>query len=372
MAHGKGYLRQRSPGSWTLTVFLGKDASGKPRQAVKTVRGTKQEAQRELARMIADHDRGVDLRPERLTVAELAARWLDGRKPDLAASTAVGYEVLLRKHVLPVIGGVRLRDLKPLQIEAVKARVRAGGGSQKLALNVFRVVNALLKQGVRWQLLALNPCGAVDAPRPRPFKPHVPTPAELDRLFVAAEATQYGPLVRLAALSGARQGELLRLRWRDIDWENHRMSIMGTKTAASVRVVDLGPEALALLSKRRISEREKRLRLGAGAACGGDDAAIFTNLVGRPVDAGGLKRTWRRIVRDADVGQVRFHDLRHASATYLLKAGVPVTIVSQRLGHSRTSTTTDIYGHVMPGMGREAAEVLEREMVNTWSKAQGG
>jgi integrase len=372
MAHGQGYLRQRSAGSWTVTVFLGKGAEGKPRQATKTVRGTKHEAEREMARMIAERDRGVDLRPERLTVTELASRWLDSKRPNLAASTSLSYEILLRLHVIPVIGNVRLRDLKPLHIEAVKSKVTESGGSQKLALNVFRVLNAVLKQGVRWQLLAVNPCTAVDAPRPRRFNAHVPTPEELDRLFVAADATQYGALVRLAALSGARQGEVLRLRWRDVDWQERRLSIPGTKTTASVRLVDLGSETIALLSRWRTAEREKRLKLGPGATCGSDDAPIFTNFVGGPVDAGGLKRTWRRVVRDADVGHVRFHDLRHASATYLLRAGVPVPIVSERLGHSRTSTTTDIYGHVMPGMGREAAAVLEREMVKTWSKAHGG
>ena len=372
MASGQGYLRKRSAGSWTVTVFLGKDARGKPRQAVKTVRGTKREAQQELGRMIADRDRGVDLRPERLTVAELASRWLDSKRPNLAPSTACSYEILVRIHVVPIIGNLRLRDLKPLHIEAVKSQVTEGGSSQKLALNVFRVLNALLKQAVRWQLLAVNPCAAVDAPRPHRFNAHVPTPEELDRLFVAADATQYGVLVRLAALSGARQGELLRIRWRDVAWEECRLSVPGTKTAASVRSLDLGPGTMTLLSRWRTAERAKRLKLGPGATCGSNDAAIFTNFVGGPVDAGGLKRTWRRIVRDADVGHVRFHDLRHASATYLLRAGVPVTIVSQRLGHSRTSTTTDIYGHVMPGMGREAAEVLEREMGNRWSKAQGG
>ena len=89
---------------------------------------------------------------------------------------------------------------------------------------------------------------------------------------------------------------------------------------------------------------------------------MFTNLASKLIDAGGLKRTWRRILRDADVGHVRFHDLRHASATYLIQAGVPIPVVSQRLGHSRTSTTTDIYAHVLPGMGREAAQTIERVM----------
>jgi integrase len=372
MANGQGYMRQRANGSWTITVFLGKDANGKSRQAVKTVRGTKKEAQAEMASMIGDRNRGIDLKPERLTVAELAARWFESRRPDLAPSTAMSYEGLLRIHVLPVIGKVRLRDLKPLHIEAVKAGIVANGGSQKLALNAFRVLNALLKQAVRWQLIQHNPCDAIQAPRPRRFVPHTPTPDELERLFAVADATPYGALARLAVLTGARQGELLSLRWRHVDWVEQRITLPGTKTRQSARVVDLGPAAIELLRQQRTAEREKRLKLGPGGVCGSDEATVFTNLVGKPMDASGLKRTWRRIIRDAGVGHIRFHDLRHASATYLLQAGVPVQVVSERLGHTRTSTTTDIYAHVLPGMGREAAEALEKHMVSRWSNAQEG
>jgi len=367
VANGQGYLRQRAKDSWTFTIFVGKGADGKPRQLTRTVRGTKRDAQRELTRVIAERDRGIDINPERLTVNELVQRWLASRS-GLADSTAVSYAGLLRLHVQPAIGTAKLSSLKPLHIEAVKAGVIKAGGSTKLGLNVFRVLNAMLAQAVRWQLLSINPCTAVDAPRPRRFVPHTPSPDELGRLFTVADKTQYGALVRLAALTGARQGELLRLRWRDIDWIERRLAVDGTKTAASVRAIDLGPEAMALLSRHRNAEREKRLRLGPGTTCGADDAPIFTSAIGGPIDASGLKRTWRRIVRDAGVGHVRFHDLRHASATYLLGAGVPVTVVAQRLGHSRTSTTTDVYGHVLPGMGREAAEAIEH-MVNRWSKA---
>ncbi len=121
-------------------------------------------------------------------------------------------------------------------------------------------------------------------------------------------------------------------------------------------------QATQLLLSHRLAEREKRLSLGPGANCGANDATIFTNLVGKPMDAAGLKRTWKRILKNAGVGHVRFHDLRHASATYMLQAGVPLQMVSQRLGHSRTSTTTDFYAHLLPGMGRQAAEALERVM----------
>ena len=158
--------------------------------------------------------------------------------------------------------------------------------------------------------------------------------------------------------------------WRGVDWENQRLTIPGTKTKGSARVVDLGDAAVSLLRRHRAAEREKALKLGPGVTCGQDETTIFTNLVGRPMDAGGLKRTWKRIVKNADVGHVRFHDLRHASATYLLNAGAPLQVVSQRLGHTRTSTTTDVYAHVLPGMGRQAAELLESVMVKTWSKAQ--
>jgi integrase len=255
-----------------------------------------------------------------------------------------------------------LKDIKPLHIEAVKTAVTRSGCSQKSALNVFRLIDAVLTQAIKWQLLSRNPCDAVNAPRPKRFTPVTPTPAQLEQLLRVADQTPYGPVARLAALTGARQGELLDLRWHHVDWQQRRLTVPGTKTQASARVVDIGDLAIDLLRAHRGQEREKRLLLGPGTDCGSDEATIFTNKAGNPIDAGGLKRTWKRIIRDANVGHVRFHDLRHAGATYMLQAGVPVQMVSQRLGHSRTSTTTDIYAHVLPGMGRQAAETLERVM----------
>jgi integrase len=361
MPNGEGYLRKRG-GAYVMTIYLGKDETGRPRQLSRTFRGSEREAKAEMARLIAERDQGVDLRPQQATFTELAQRWRESKFPDLSASTAATYETLLSVHALPTLGTLRLRDLRPLHIEAVKQAVLKAGCSQKSALNVYRLVSAVLKQAVRWQLLARNPADAVSPPRPRRFVAQAPTPEALGRLLTVADQTPYGPVARLAALTGARQGELLALRWRDIDWTARHLTVRGTKTESSLRQVDLGEMALALLQEHRRHELEKRLMLGPGADCGSDSATILTNLVGKQMDAGGLKRTWKRVIRDANVGHVRFHDLRHASATYLLQAGVPVQMVSQRLGHSRTSTTTDIYAHVLPGMGRHAAEVLEKVM----------
>src|SRR5688572_8044580 len=134
MANGEGYLRQRTNGSWTFTIWLGKDTQGKPQQLVRTVRGSEKEAKNEMARLILEHNQGVDLKPQAVTVVELFKRWQTLRGPDLAPVTAATYATLTRTHILPVIGQLKLRDLKPLHIEAVKVKVLAHGRSQKSAL----------------------------------------------------------------------------------------------------------------------------------------------------------------------------------------------------------------------------------------------
>ena len=163
MANGEGYLRKRGRG-YVMTIFLGKDKKGKPHQLVRTFHGSEKEARKEMARLIAERDRGVDLRPQEATFAELTQRWRESHYPNLSESTAATYETLLSNHVIPVIGKLRLQDLRPLHVEAVKLAVTKKGRSQKSALNVYRLVNAILKQGVRWQLLARNPAEAVEPP----------------------------------------------------------------------------------------------------------------------------------------------------------------------------------------------------------------
>ena len=164
----------------------------------------------EMARLIAERDKGVDLKPQQATFEELVQRWRESHYPDLSQSTVDTYETLLSVHILPLLGKNKLRDLRPLHIEAVKATVTRAGDSQKSALNVFRVVSMILKQAVRWQLISVNPADAVTPPKPKRYVASPPTIQQLTALLEAADETPYGPVARLAALTGARQGELLR------------------------------------------------------------------------------------------------------------------------------------------------------------------
>ena len=197
MANGEGYLRKRGKNSWTMTVFLGKDENGKPRQLVHTFHGVERDARKEMARLIAERDQGVDLRPQEATFSELVQRWKDSHFPNLSDSTSSTYETLLNVHVLPVLAKLKLQDLRPLHVEAVKTAVTKKGRSQKLALNVFRLVNAILKQAVKWQLLARNPADAIEPPRAKKFIPFTPTPEQLTKVLRVADATPYGPVARL-------------------------------------------------------------------------------------------------------------------------------------------------------------------------------
>jgi integrase len=132
-----------------------------------------------MARLIAERDKGVDLKPQQATFEELAQRWRDSHYPDIAQSTVDTYETLLAVHVLPVLSNTRLRDIRPLHVEAVKTGVIKAGRSQKLALNVYRLVAAILRQAVRWQLLSTNPADAVAPPKPRRYRAKAPTQEQL-------------------------------------------------------------------------------------------------------------------------------------------------------------------------------------------------
>jgi len=176
--------------------------------------------------------------------------------------------------------------------------------------------------------------------------------------------------VRLAVLTGMRRGELLGLRWGDVDLEGATVNVQQTaqrlsgqgivfrqpKTRLSRRSIALSPAAVHVLRQQRRRQAEARLLAGSAYE---DRDLVFASGLGSPVEAGSLARTWSRITSAADVGHVRFHDLRHAHATLLLRQGVHPKIVSERLGHASIAITLDTYSHVVPGLQAAAAAQLD-------------
>ena len=379
----KGHIRKRGK-SWAVVIELGRDADGKRRQKWHTVHGTKADAQKELVRILHELNTGLYAEPDRLLVRDYLGRWLsDHAKPNCSTRTWERYKDLVDSYISPRIGHLPLAKLRPLHIQELEAyllsdgrrRRREGGPtglSPQTVLHVHGVLRAALKQAVRWQLLARNPADAVRPPRaPRAEVQALDEEQTVALLKAAQDSRLYVPIL-LATTTGLRRGELLALRWQDVNLQagvvivvqNLRVTRTGgldfgvPKTAKGRRSIALPPLAIQGLKEHRRRQKEQRLRLGPVWQ---EHGLVFPAPDGRPWHPDNLTTAFRDLCDRASI-KIRFHDLRHTHATQLLRAGVHPKVVSERLGHSTIGITMDTYSHLLPGMQEEAAARIEASL----------
>ncbi len=366
-----GHIRKRGMESWTVVIDLGRDPqTGKRRRLWRSVKGTKRDAEALLIQLLNQRDTGIDAPSGKITVAEFLKRWLRDYASHLAPKTHRRYEEVVRLHLVPALGALPLTRLRPLHIQECYRRVLDMGRSARTALHTHRVLREALQHALRWQLIARNPADAVEPPRPKRYEIPALPPDMIRQLLAAADDTRYGTLVHTAVMTGLRQGELLGLRWRDVDLETGTLSVRQTcqwlpregfvfrqpKTHRSTRPVALSPRTVQRLRQHRSQQLEERLSLGPAYE---DNDLVFATPLGTPLHPNTLRVGWLRILKAANIGHLRFHDLRHAHATLMLQQGVHPKIVSERLGHSGIAITMDTYSHVLPGLQAEAAAQLD-------------
>jgi integrase len=367
----RGTIRKRSTGSWTVIVDLGSDpVTGKRRQLWRSVKGPKREAEELLVQLLHERDTGVERPVGKLTVAEYLDQWvLDYVEPSLAPKTLAAYRDVIRNHFVPALGALDLVALRPSHIQSLYTRM-LGHLSARSVLRYHQILHAALRSAVRWQLLVRNPADAVEPPRPGRREIRALTPEQARAVMTAADATPYGPLVRLALLTGMRRGELIGVRWSDLDLEGAAIHVQQTaqrlagqgivfrqpKTRLSRRSIALSPDAVAILRQHRRRQAEARLLAGPAYQ---DRDLVFATGLGTPIEPGNLLRAWYRIVKVAGMPGLRIHDLRHGHATLMLGQGVHPKVVSERLGHASVNITLDTYSHVLPGLQAAAAEALD-------------
>ena len=317
---------------------------------------------------------GLASAQEEMTVGHYLDSWLAHVKGRVRATTYRGYESLIRLYALPYIGEVTLSELHPLQVQRLYAelseqKTRAGTLSAKTVGNLHRVLRQAFGQGVRWQLMATNPADAAQPPRARRPELAVIDKALAARILDRASGTRFELPVALAIATGMRRGEILGLRWSDLDpeWSVARISrslqwtaegivFEDPKTPRSRRAVAL-PEFLRPFLGRQC-ERQAVCRSRAGAAwC--EQGLVVDRGDGMPWAPSGFSAKWPTFLKKEGLPHVRFHDLRHAHATLMLLQGVHPKIVSERLGHSSIGITLDTYSHVLPGMQEEAARAFD-------------
>jgi integrase len=372
-----GSMRQRGQNSWQLRVHSGRDPiTGRKRYVERTVRGNKRQAAKALAALVTEVDRSEPGSQQKGTVGELLNEWLAHVSPDFSPETVVSTRMYLNDPIIPAIGSIQATRLTPAELDRFYRQLLTVGRSRgpyapATIRRVHGIIRSAFAQGVRWGWITHNP--AVDASPPRiPQKDLTPpTPDELVRLFRLAEASdpELATFVMLAASSGARRGELLALRWKDVDLDRGTVSIergivvvegvlieQGTKTHQSRRI-SLDSATVSNLSQHhaRMSDRANE---GQGTITG--ESFIFSHRPDGsvPWNPDSTSRAFHKLCGRAGVTGVRLHDLRHYVATRLLTSGVDVRTVAGRLGHRSPATTLNVYSHFVPESDQQAADAL--------------
>lgn len=309
---------------------------------------------------------------DRTTFEQFMEQWIEGRKLNLRAGSWKRYEQMNRQHVSPNIGRIPLTKLQPQHLERLYTNRISASLSPTTVLQMHRMIHKALKQAVAWGLVYRNVAAFVQPPKPtnktvRPFSPD-----EAQTFIKALKDDDFEALYLMALMTGMRLGELLAIQWDDIDldrgiavvrhtlsqaWNSHGYEIGPTKTLKSTRSVLLArPVVAALVEHRKRQEKMKEASWGSWAPLN----LVFTNAVGWPLNPSNLRtRSFYPLLTKAGLRKIRFHDLRHTSASLLLGEGIHPKIVSEMLGHSQISITLDLYSHVSQTMLEQARNAFD-------------
>jgi integrase len=334
----------------------------------RTVRGSKKEAEAALANLIRAQEAGLDLSAARLTVSAFLDRWLEVSKERVKPRTHFRYAELIRLHVKPALGPIQLTKLRPLHIEELYASLRTRGLSGTTILQVHRVLHAALNQAVKWQLLDRNPADAVKAPRKTSQEATSLTAEQIPPLLKSVEGSLLEIPTLVALGTGMRLGEVLGLRWRDVDLETATARVRQTlqitmqfdspKSHRSTRSLTLPGFLVDALRSHKKVQNERRLLLGESWQ---DLDLICERGDGLPLRPDTTSKQFRAAMRAAEL-DITFHGLRHTHASLMLSAGADLKVTSSRLGHSSISITADLYTHVGSALDRQAALALDKSL----------
>lgn len=383
---GEGCISRRKDGSWCAVVTTGRNPETGKLKRQFFYGKTRQEVAEKLNKALNDLRQGTFVEPSKLTVGEWLDTWLvEYKKPELRPTTYDSYEVMVRVHLKPAIGGLKLKDLRPEHLQHLYNEKAKSGLSATTVRYIHAVIHQALKQAVRNQLVVRNVAEATTLPRQQKKEIHPLTLEQVKQLFAAVEQDRLFPAIYLELSTGLRRGELLGLRWQDVDLKagtltvkqglvrirNHeahgderktRLIFQEPKTASSRRTIPLPEDALAELRRWKARQNQEKLMLGPAYQ---DNGLMFCQEDGKPIDPRNFTRHFDVMLKRAGIPHIRFHDARHTFATILLELGEHPKVVQEILGHSKIAVTLDTYSHVSLDLTRQAAaklnQVLKKE-----------
>jgi integrase len=394
----RGHIRKKTNKSYEIAIYMGRDPeTKKPKYMYERVRGTKKDAEARLAELLSRMNQGENIKPQKMTFGEFLDRWLDERvKKKNRPSTVQWYEGIANNHLKPELGHIGLRRLTALDLDRYYNKLREGGRkhnnygqemdaplSESTIRAHHRAIYAALEQAYRWGLVRENVAKRADAyessdEEVKPVARALTKEEVLSLLSVAAKHSRHQELYLLAITTGMRRGELLGLRRQDIrpPYANVRQTLRKSgpnpvfgppKTKKGVRRIYLPEEALEAIERVLTRQEEERDVMGDSYE---DHDLVFAQPNGRPLDGHNLsRRELPRLAKLADLGHVRFHDLRHTNATLCHEIDIPVRTSSERLGHD-PAVHLRVYTHATDSMQAHAAKVLSQYLFGDKKKGQ--
>jgi integrase len=333
---------------------------------------TKAEALAKRNKALADYHAGLLVfNTENPSVREYLERWLnDSVKHRVKVTTFESYSTEIHRHVVPTLGRLKLNKLTAMHLQNLYSTKQNDGLSPRTVDYLHGLIKQALKQAHRWGLVAQNVAEAVDPPRQQRKEMKCLSHEQARRLLKSVRGDRLEALYVLAVTAGLRQGELLGLKWEDVDFEAKTLSVRRTlsaakegpifttpKSAKSRRRLTLTESAVEALKGHRERQSEEKVMVGGTWR---DQDLVFCSVVGTPMSRHNLhNRSFKPLLKRAGLPNIRFHDLRHTCATLLLKKGTHPKIVQELLGHATVFITLDTYSHVLPGMDGEAAAGME-------------
>jgi integrase len=374
----RGGTRKRGA-TWTWYVDVVDPATGRRRQQSKGGFKTKRDAQAALNDALAALRTGTFVAPSRLTLgAFLVDQWLPTIRAVIRPNTWETYRIYAESHVLPALGHVPLQAVTAVHLNRLYTdlgdhgrRDGRGGLAPKSVRHVHVLLHKALSDALRWGVVARNVADAADPPRVPHRERSVWSAEELRSFLAVAVDDRLTAMWLLAATTGMRRSELLGLPWRAVDLEAHPgrlwvvqvvvvvgqrpVIVAETKTHASIRQLALDPVTMAALKAHRARQLADRLAWGPAWM---DTGLVFTDEDGSILHPKQITKRFARLAKRAGVPPITLHDVRHSYATAALAAGEPVKVISERLGHSSTTITANLYQHVLPSMDERTANAV--------------
>jgi integrase len=364
-SHSEGSVHQRSNGKWRAQVSI-------DGQRLSFTAKTKKEAWDWVQETNYQIKNGLTFKATDTTLDEFLREWLVTVSSSRSQGTHSSYKWTVDKRILPYMGKVKLKDLRADRIQRFYTRLQKEGLSKHAVAVTHKTLQSAMTHAVDLGVVGRNPCAGTTPPKPETIEMKFYDEHQVNCLLKTARemGEKLYALYYLAIHTGMREAELLGLKWEDIDWKSSTLHVnrqvrhfkgssyafLKPKSKSGVRPIALGSKALNVLLKHK--EEQKIARNAAGDDWKDLDL-VFSSSVGTPYTASNLRRAFRKVLEASGLPKIRFHDLRHTAASLMLNHGVPILVVSKRLGHSKVSLTLDIYGHLIPGGQEKAADYMD-------------